>query len=56
MRSNMLFDRFNIRTAVKGDHAENKIKILLMSFVRHIELQNFLIAPRRLAGLEPALH
>jgi len=24
---------------------KNKIKILFMSFVRHIELQNFLIAP-----------
>jgi len=24
---------------------KNKVKILLMPFVRHIELQNFLIAP-----------
>jgi len=38
-----LFDRCNKCIAVKGDYVKNKTKIL---FVRHIELQNFLIAPR----------
>ena len=44
-----LFDRCNKYIAVKDDYVKNKTKIFFVPFVRHIELQNFLIAPRRSA-------
>jgi len=41
-----LFDKCNICIAVRVIMLNNNIKILLVSFVHHIELQNFLNAPR----------
>ena len=41
-----LFDRCNKYIAVRAIMLKNKTEILFLPFVRHIELQKFLIAPR----------
>ena len=48
-----IFDKCNMCIVVKVIVLDNNVKILLVPFVHHIELQNFLNAPHMTASNSP---
>ena len=44
-----LFDKFQKCIDVQWDYLKNNVIVLSVPFVHHTELQNFLIAPRKIA-------